>query len=381
MKNIRPIFRRLGTILLGLGALLGTVALDHTLNPAVASGVMQPVVAQITATGLQTQTLYPPRQDTVINDYADLLQPADKTKIRQTLEQLKATHGIEAVVVTVPSIGMYETGDPHIEAFATNLFNNWGIGDASRNDGVLVVMSVGDRAVRIELGKGYSRPYDRRMQAIIDDYMLPRFRAEDYSGGLDRGSQALATQLTAPPTRVETLTSAEYWPAARTGGIFAVASGGLVALCMGLKRFLSPRCRTCNITKRILPKSEWHKYLNEGQTQEVKLLSAFYAVFQCPQCRDIQHVALPGPYQKRYNHCPSCQHRTVGVIRRCTTVEPTYSSSGKALVTWGCHHCTHREEVEQRLPRLRDSHDDDSSSGGGSSGGGSSSGGGASGRW
>ena len=96
----------------------------------------------------------------------------------------------------INSVSDYDTSDTSIEAFSTTLFNLWGIGDAARNNGVLIVMAVGDRDVRIELGAGYDSSYDARMQAVIDDHMLPHFREGHYSRGLYRGSRALVADLT-----------------------------------------------------------------------------------------------------------------------------------------------------------------------------------------
>lgn len=179
---------------------LGLLAPDFALGSAnVQSALTQTDNNLVLA---QARTGYPQRQDALINDYGAVLLPADAARLRSLLEQARTTAGIEIVVVTVPSIKVYETGDVAIESFATHLFNTWGIGDTQRNDGVLVLFSAGDRAVRIELGKGYSRTYDAHMQAVINDHMLPHFRASAYSTGLYEGTQALIGQLTGPPPTV-----------------------------------------------------------------------------------------------------------------------------------------------------------------------------------
>ena len=54
-------------------------------------------------------------------------------------------------IITLESQAPYAP-DETLEEFATNLFNNWGIGDAARNDGILVLVLPDDRAMRIELG-------------------------------------------------------------------------------------------------------------------------------------------------------------------------------------------------------------------------------------
>jgi hypothetical protein len=62
-----------------------------------------------------------------------------------------------------------------IESFATNLFNAWGIGDAERNDGVLLLVARDDRLVRIELGAGYD-PFDEgRLWTVFNEHILSDF--------------------------------------------------------------------------------------------------------------------------------------------------------------------------------------------------------------
>ena len=145
------------------------------------------------------QGAYPPRSDTFINDYAALLTADDAAAVRSLLSDLQTSHGIEAVVVTIDSIGDYGTGDATIESFATGLFNAWGIGDATKNDGMLLLVAVKDRKVRVELGSGYGSGPSSEMQAVIDRYVLPKFRSSDYSGGIRIGTQAMIAKLTDQP--------------------------------------------------------------------------------------------------------------------------------------------------------------------------------------
>jgi uncharacterized membrane protein YgcG len=168
--------------------------------------LLLPVVPSVLGQGA-----YPPRSDMFVNDYAELLTEADASDVQQLLSDLQAAHGVEAVVVTINSIADYDTGDTTIEAFATGLFNTWGIGDATKNDGVLLLVAVKDRKVRVELGSGYGSGPSSEMQAVIDRYVLPKFRANAYSAGILIGTQAMIAKLTdqplpetgdVPPTRV-----------------------------------------------------------------------------------------------------------------------------------------------------------------------------------
>ncbi len=137
----------------------------------------------------QGQGGYPSPTDDYINDFAGVLNQPDSEAIREMFDRLEYQTGIEAVVVTVNSIRDYNTGDVTIEDFATNLFNTWGIGHKKQNNGILILVAIKDRKCRIELGAGYGRKYDSVMKRVIDEKMIPYFKANDYSRGIYEGAQ------------------------------------------------------------------------------------------------------------------------------------------------------------------------------------------------
>lgn len=140
--------------------------------------------------------VYPQPVDNYVNDFANVLTEADRTVIRNNFSKLEHQTGIEATVVTINSIAEYGTGDAVFEQFATNLFNKWGIGHKEKNNGILILVSIKDRAVRIELGKGYPSLYDAKMKEVIDDVMIPYFKNSEYSRGIYEGSRAVIEKVT-----------------------------------------------------------------------------------------------------------------------------------------------------------------------------------------
>ncbi len=84
---------------------------------------------------------YPQHIDPFVDDFAGLLTSNDAANTRTLLSNFKSNSGIHVVVVTINSIHDYNTGDKMIESFALNLFNTWGIGDRTRNDGVLILVA------------------------------------------------------------------------------------------------------------------------------------------------------------------------------------------------------------------------------------------------
>jgi len=119
-----------------------------------------------------------------VNDFAAVLSAEQVAALEAALADLERTTTAEVAVVTVDG-----TDGVSIEEYATGLFNNWGIGKADRDNGVLVLVSPPDRALRIEVGYGLEPILpDGFSGAIIRETFLPRFRDGDLAGGLVAGT-------------------------------------------------------------------------------------------------------------------------------------------------------------------------------------------------
>ncbi|PSL17972.1 TPM domain-containing protein [Shimia abyssi] len=130
-----------------------------------------------------------------VNDFADLLSVSEESDIRAKLRELRNETAIEFTVVTINQMSDYgHYGE--IEPFSTGLFNTWGIGDATRNNGVLMLVARYDRKIRIEVGSGYGRSKDASMKSIIDNDILPNFREDNYADGIAEGVSAVIFDLT-----------------------------------------------------------------------------------------------------------------------------------------------------------------------------------------
>ena len=146
----------------------------------------------------------PDWQHTSINDFAGVLSNEDVQILDQALIALHDDTGVEGTVVTLTDRARYGGADG-LEPFATRLFNHWGVGDAERNDGFMVLVLTGDREVRVELGAGYPRSADRIAARIIDDTILPDFRAGNLSRGIREGTLDVIQQIARPHAAGETL--------------------------------------------------------------------------------------------------------------------------------------------------------------------------------
>lgn len=161
---------------------------------------------------------FPARPEGPVLDAAQILPPAQEAALDQRLRAYNAQTGRAIVIATVPSLQ-----GQTIERYAADLFAHWGIGGESRDQGLLLLVAPEERQVRIEVGYGLT-PYvtDILSGRIIRDIITPRFRQNDYAGGIAAGIDALVTQLNRSPEDAaavaEAAAAAEAAGARRGGG-------------------------------------------------------------------------------------------------------------------------------------------------------------------
>ncbi len=280
------------------------------------------------APAVAAQTLPGPLTDTV-SDFADVLPATEETRLAEELTRIRAETGVQMVVVTMDRIERYGGAGMRIETYAKNLFNQWGIGDAVRDDGILFLVAVEDRATRIALGSGYDTVYDGRAARVIDTAVLPEFREGRLAGGIAAGVVSARDRLITPFLSGKPVTVAEGFP--EPGSSAPFWAGGLAAAAAAL-------------------------------------IFGGRAIWRS---------------RKR---CPKCGELTL-VRQNEVLTSATRYSSGNGIRHMNCQNCGFVDRQHYMIPAVND-RDDDShggSSRGGSSGGGfgggSSSGGGATGRW
>lgn len=139
---------------------------------------------------------YPEPIETYVNDYAGILTEETEGYLRNLLADLDSRQQIQMTVVTIKARADYATGDGSLESFATNLFKMWGVGSREKNNGVMLLVAVNDRQMRIEVGTGYENALNAPMQGVIDTILRPAFRENDYNGGIYNAVRAVIEQLT-----------------------------------------------------------------------------------------------------------------------------------------------------------------------------------------
>src|SRR5690242_4224010 len=133
---------------------------------------------------------FPQLTGRVVDD-AHVLSPDVQAQLTQKLADLEARTSRQLVVVTLPSLQGYE-----IEDYGYQLGRAWGIGQKKLNNGALFIIAPHERRVRIEVGYGLEPILtDALSSVILQERVLPKFKAGDMQGGIVSGTDAIVQQL------------------------------------------------------------------------------------------------------------------------------------------------------------------------------------------
>jgi uncharacterized protein len=165
--------------------LLYSNALEFRLGILIAIFILQTIFLLAQANKLPLAAGY-------VSDYAGVINSSDKQIIEALGQEVKQKSGAEIAVLTVKTIEPYAS----IEEFSNAVFQKWGIGEKGKDNGVLIVLSTGERKLRIEVGYGLEGAItDGHAGSIMDQYMVPYFRNNDFGVGLKEGYKAVAVAV------------------------------------------------------------------------------------------------------------------------------------------------------------------------------------------
>ena len=267
-----------------------------------------------------------------VNDFAGIMDAASISDLETLIDEVEKNMGAEIAVVTIDSLEGIT-----IEEYAVELFEYWGIGKADEDNGILVLVALLDREVRIEVGYGLEGTItDLEAGRIIDEIMVPNFKQEDYNRGIYDAVITISNQI--------------------YGEEDLVTMGGEPDVVSDSGSFFSGLPMGC-----------------------ICCFPVFIIIFLI--------IFLVNLFKRR---CPKCRRFWALTIKTKIIKAATYTASGKKEVERTCKYCSFHDKKIVKIPkRTRSS---GFSSGGGFSsgssggsfggfGGGSSGGGGASGSW
>ena len=280
-----------------------------------------------------------PNESAYVNDYAGVMQAGIKTQTEDLIVKVEEETSSEIAVAIVSSLEGVS-----VEEYAVTLFEKWGVGKKKGDTGVLLLIAIEDKKVRIEVGYGLEGAItDLEAANIVDNVILPKFKQNDYSTGVYDGVVAIANKIYEEKAMP---------PISDSGQSETTVQGGFLN---SIDKIFSNPCVYCCIPVFFI----------------ILIISTIVNILKrkCPRCKKIKLR-----------------------IKNTIIKEATYTASGLMLVDRTCSFCGFHDEKNQVIPKKTKSSGAGGffiGGGGGSSGGGgfggfgggSSGGGGASGGW
>lgn len=161
--------------------------------------------------------------DFYVNDFANIFSADEKIRLIDNAVTLSDEHdGIQIVITTVESLD----GDS-IESYALEMYNQYGIGKDDM--GLLILLSTGDRQIRVEVGKAMeSYINDSKAGRFIDEYAIPSLKKNKFNEGLINLQEALISEIT---TAIETENVSDISSTSEASFDFLSIFGTLLAIC------------------------------------------------------------------------------------------------------------------------------------------------------
>lgn len=152
-------------------------------------------------------------------DQAGIIPDEAEARLTEKLTALKTQSQRELVVVTLSSLQGYEISD-----YGYRLGRHWQLGEKQRNDGAILIVAPNERKLRIEVGYGLEPVLtDGLSSLIINQQIVPRFKAGDMPAGIEAGADAIITQLTLPADQAQQIAAqANAKPAKQDGMPFGL---------------------------------------------------------------------------------------------------------------------------------------------------------------
>jgi len=125
-----------------------------------------------------------------VSDFAKVVDPASRVELERYCDTVKTATGVEIAIVTLPSLD----GEP-VEDVANTIFRTWGIGVKGKDEGLLLLLSIGDRKSRLEVGYGLEPIIPDGYAGQVIREMRPALRDQHYGDAFILAARTLGQKI------------------------------------------------------------------------------------------------------------------------------------------------------------------------------------------
>lgn len=180
-----------------------------------------------------------PTSQFYVNDYAGVLSQDTTSIIMGQSPSLEQQTGAQIVVVTVNSLD-----GKSVEEYAMEVAEGWGVGDQDQDNGVLILLAVEDRKIRVEVGWGLEGALpDSKAGRLMDEYAIPYLKDNDFDTGIRELYKAVLS-VVMEEYGLEALPGYENAGAqTASGGTMISFAGGVILVLAFVFLMANPRTR------------------------------------------------------------------------------------------------------------------------------------------
>ena len=156
--------------------------------------VILPVAAALGFALPAAAQTFPERGTAPVVDAANIIDDATEAALTEKLDAFEQRNQRQFVIATIPDLEGYDISD-----YGYRLGREWALGDAERNDGIILIVAPNEKKMRVEVGYGLEGVIPDGLAFEYVEGMKPYFRDGDYSGGISWGADQIIKQLELPP--------------------------------------------------------------------------------------------------------------------------------------------------------------------------------------
>lgn len=343
-------------------------------------------------------------------DPGGMLSRSVRAEMEDSLARIRMASTAEVVVAIAPDLdGMAP------QQWCERLFTRMKIGKEKEDNGLLIMISPGDRQAFIMPGYGMEGIFtDIACKKLAEQVIKPAMREGNLDGAVTGMVSAVNRVLSDPEVAAEI--RSDQKENFNNGGVGALDSGvflrfirilaclafliaawwclrnfrrqrrepsnyeksilwrksigleiilticslgtGLVWLLLAVLMYRYWRtkrviCPTCGSKMRRLPENQDNEFLTPSQDFEERLNTVDWDVWKCDSCGTLERLPFRVP-QKKYTECPSCHTVAMTLESDAVTRRATKYAEGEGMRTYVCKYCGHRTQKRYRIPRRED---------------------------
>jgi len=171
------------------------------------------ILLLIAGTGLSALDV--PKLKGYVNDYAGILSSSEEQQISQLFSNMQKTTSAQGALLIIPTLD----GET-IESFSLKVAEKWKLGQAKEDNGLLILLAMNEKKVRIEVGYGLEGLMtDAKSGYIIRKFIIPEFKKGNFAKGLYQGAAAVSAVIGSTSDITEEIASSNSQKKSTSAGI------------------------------------------------------------------------------------------------------------------------------------------------------------------